>query len=63
MKILIFGGAGFIGSHLVDNLVAKKHTVTIFERVCNKKHWEEYRWDINKNINLFLGDIKDSMSL
>jgi 2'-hydroxyisoflavone reductase len=32
MKILIFGGTGFIGPHLVREAVARGHTVTIFSR-------------------------------
>lgn len=31
MRCLILGGAGFIGSHIVDALVARKHTVRIFD--------------------------------
>ena len=30
MKILIIGAEGFIGSHLVENLVSKGHDVTAF---------------------------------
>lgn len=30
-KILVTGGAGFIGSHLVDALIEKKHTVAILD--------------------------------
>ena len=30
MKILVIGAEGFIGSHLVDNLVSKGHDVTAF---------------------------------
>jgi UDP-glucose 4-epimerase len=33
MHILVTGGSGFIGSHLVDKLQMKKHTVTIFDFV------------------------------
>jgi dTDP-glucose 4,6-dehydratase len=29
MRILITGGAGFQGSHLIERLLKKKHTVTV----------------------------------
>jgi UDP-glucose 4-epimerase len=32
MNCLILGGAGFIGSHLVDALIERGHQITVFDR-------------------------------
>ena len=32
MKILVFGGGGFIGSAIVDRLLLDRHQVRVFER-------------------------------
>src|SRR6185436_20397870 len=32
LKLLVLGGTGFIGPHLVRHAVARGHTVTIFSR-------------------------------
>ena len=37
MKIFVTGGAGFIGSHLVDRLVAQKHEVIVFDNLSSGK--------------------------
>lgn len=54
-KILIVGGAGFIGSHVTDNLLAKGKEVMIFDR----RTREAFR----KDCNMFLGDVKNRESV
>lgn len=51
-KILILGANGFIGSHLVDSLVADGHSIRAFDRFSSSK----VLFNKNKNIDIFPGD-------
>ncbi|MCL4416272.1 MAG: NAD-dependent epimerase/dehydratase family protein [Actinobacteria bacterium] len=44
MKILVTGGAGFIGSHLVDGLTADRHSVVAVDDLSGG-HWRNIRSD------------------
>ena len=33
MKILVIGGAGYIGSHVVKELMSKGHKITVFDNL------------------------------
>jgi UDP-glucose 4-epimerase len=48
MKIFITGGAGFIGSHLVDNLIKKENSITVYDDLSSGKK-EFIKHHINKN--------------
>ncbi len=51
-KILVTGGSGFIGSHLVDTLVKKKYNVTVLDIVNPKKKKIKFIKSSALNFNL-----------
>ncbi len=55
MKILVTGGAGFIGSHVVDAFVAAGHDVAIVDDLSTGK-----RENINPRARLHVLDLRDS---
>ena len=56
MKLLVTGGLGFIGSHLIDSLYKKKYEIMILTKTLTKK--ENLKRD-NKNITIKKIDITD----
>jgi UDP-glucose 4-epimerase len=54
MKILVTGGAGFIGSHFVDRFVAEGHQVWALDNLCNGK-----KSNLNPSAEFILMDLKD----
>lgn len=57
-KILVTGGFGFIGSHLIDNLISKGHKIVVFERKYEEEKIKEYNWK-PEDVSFRLGDLKD----
>lgn len=54
MNMLVTGGAGFIGSHLVDALVASGHQVRVLDDLSNGK-----RENVNADAELLVGSLAD----
>lgn len=63
MKILVTGGAGFIGSHLCDVLIADGHNVTVVDNlVLGKVENIEHLID-NPNFRFFKEDLNNSHAM
>lgn len=54
MKVLVTGGAGFIGSHIVDQLIEEGYEVCIID---NMSHGKEK--NMNKDAKFYKIDIRD----
>ena len=50
-KVVVFGGSGFLGSHVADTLTNSGYDVTIFDRIKSPY--------INKNQKMIIGDISN----
>lgn len=64
-KILITGGAGFIGSHLCDELTERGYEVRILDNLSEQVHgaWAAIPKYMNPNTEFVVGDIRDKMAV
>jgi len=63
VKILVTGGAGFIGSHTVDRLLEKGHEVRILDNLQKPVHLKGKPDYIPDSAEFILGDVRDKTTL
>lgn len=63
MNILVTGGAGFIGSHLVDSLVERGHRVRILDSLVEQVHGTSAPAHLNKTAEFIHGDVCDAKAI
>lgn len=54
MKIFVTGGAGFIGSYIVRELLKQNHDVTVFDNLSTG-----YKSNLPEGVSLIIGDVRD----
>ena len=61
VEVLVTGGAGFIGSHLVERLLAAGHSVRVYDNLEPQVHGENAVVPayLPKEAEFILGDLRD----
>ncbi len=62
-KILVTGGAGFIGSHLSSELLKRKNSVVVFDNLCSGKIANLKEISKKTGFEFIEGDIRDEVKL
>src|SRR5437660_5338107 len=59
-KVLITGGAGFVGSHMADALIARGHEVRVFDNLSQQVHGSATPSYVARDVEFMLGDVRDA---
>jgi dTDP-L-rhamnose 4-epimerase len=59
MMVLVTGGAGFVGSHLVDELVAQGHDVVVYDSLDAQVHLGGKPAYLAADAEFVMGDVRD----
>ena len=61
--IVVTGGLGFIGSHLVDRLVQEDHEVTVFDNLSSGRLDNVKSLSVRDNLKLVKGDVRNQSEI
>ncbi len=59
MKILVTGGAGFIGSHTCDRLLSLGHEVTVLDALTPPVHRDREPMYLSPEVDFYYGDVRN----
>ena len=60
MHILVTGGAGFVGSHLVDILVENGNSVVVYDNLSSgRPHFLQHHLDSGSSVRIVKADLLD----
>jgi len=59
MKVLVTGGAGFIGSHIVDRLVIDGYRVRVVDNLSSGRLENLKQWLNSESVELLVGDLRE----
>jgi dTDP-L-rhamnose 4-epimerase len=59
MRILVTGGAGFIGSHTTDRLIEQGHDVIVLDAITAPVHRDGKPSYLTPGVELFIGDVRN----
>ena len=59
VKVLVTGGAGFIGGHLVEALLGAGHEVRVLDLLLDRAHGPAPRPEVDPRAEFVLGDVRD----
>ena len=62
-NVLVTGGAGFVGSHLADALLARRHRVRVFDNLTHQVHGGQVPPYLAPEVELMSGDLRDPNAL
>ena len=63
MRILVTGGSGFVGSHLVDRLMMEGHSVVVIDNMFTGRKKNIAQWQGHPNFQLMIHDVIEPIYL